>query len=62
MQKVESVLENEMHETFWYFEIQMDHLMPARKPDLVLINKKKRICHQVDFGISADHRMKMKTK
>ena len=34
---------------FWGFELQTDYLIFARKPDLVLINKKKRTCHQVDF-------------
>ena len=24
---------NETHKIFWYFEIQMDHLIPTRRPD-----------------------------
>ena len=36
----ESVLENETHEIHWKFEIQTDHLIPARRPDLVLIIRK----------------------
>ena len=36
------------------------HLILARKPNLILINKKKRTCHQVDFAIPADHRIKIK--
>ena len=39
LHKAESVLENE---TLWNFEIQTDHLIPTRRPCLVLINKKKR--------------------
>ena len=42
MNKPESVLENEMHKILWYFEIQMDHLIPARRPDLEAINQKKK--------------------
>ena len=42
MHKPESVLENEMHKILWDFEIQTEHLIPARRPDLVIINKKKR--------------------
>ena len=38
MHKPESVLENETHKILWDFEIQTDHLIPARRPDLVLIN------------------------
>ena len=60
MHKPESVLENETHKILWDFEIQTDHLITARRPDLVLINKKKRTCHIVDFAVPADHRVKLK--
>ena len=36
------VLENDTHKLLWDFNIQTDHLIPARKPDLIIINKKKR--------------------
>ena len=58
--KPESVLENETHKILWDFEIQTDHLITARRPDLVLINKKKRTCQIVDFAVPADHRVKLK--
>ena len=38
MHKPESILENEMHKILWDFEIQTAHLIPARRPDLVLIS------------------------
>ena len=39
----------------------MDHLILARRPDLIIINKKKkRICRIVDFTVSVDHRVKLK--
>ena len=38
----ESVLENEKHKRLWDFEIQTDHLISARRADLVVINNKKR--------------------
>ena len=60
MHKPESVLENETHKILWDFKIQTDHLITARRPDLVLINKKKRTCHIVDFAVPADHRVKLK--
>ena len=41
------------------FNIQTDHLIPARRPDLVII-KKKRICKIVDFAVPADHRINLK--
>ena len=42
----------------------MDHLIPVRRPDLVIINnkkkKKKKICKIVDFAVPADHRINLK--
>ena len=43
MHKPESVLKNETHKILRDFEIQTDHLIPARRPDLVLINKKREL-------------------
>ena len=54
------VLENDSHKLPWDFKKQTDHLIPARKPDLIIINKKKRICKIVDFAVSADHRINLK--
>ena len=36
------VLENNEHKLLWDFNIQTDHLIPARRPDLIIINKKKK--------------------
>ena len=40
--------------------IQTDHLISARRPDLKVINKKKRTCKIVDFAVPVDHRIKLK--
>ena len=40
MQKPELVLKNKSHEILWDFEIQMDHLIPVRRPHL-----EKITCH-----------------
>ena len=55
-----SVLENEMHKLLWDFEIQMDHQISIRQPDIIIINKKKRTCQIVDFAVQADNRVKFK--
>ena len=53
--------ENDTLKLLWDFNIQTDHLIPARKPDLIIINKKKkRICKIVDFAVPADHRINLK--
>ena len=56
----ESILENETHKLHWDVEIQMDHLISARRPDLIKINKRERTCRIVDFAVPADHRVKLK--
>ena len=36
------VLENDTHKLLWHFDIQTNHLISARRPDLILINNKNR--------------------
>ena len=54
------ILENDTHKLLWDFDILTDHLISARRPVLIIINKKKRICKIVDFAVPADHRIKLK--
>ena len=54
--------ENKTHKILWDFEIQTDELIPVRRPDRVLIKKKKWTCNRVDFAVPAVHRAKMKKK
>ena len=60
MHNPEPVLENDTHKFLWDFDIQTDHQISTRRPDLIIINKKKRICKIVDFAVPADHRIKLK--
>ena len=53
-----SVLENDTHKLLWDFEIQTDHQISARRPDLIVINKQKTY-RIVDFAVLADHRVKL---
>ena len=55
--------ENDTHKLLWYFDIQTDRLILARRPALIKINhkkKKKNNCKIVDFAVPADHRIKLK--
>ena len=45
-----SVLENDIHKL----------LISARRPELIVINKKMRTCKIVDFAVPTDHRVKLK--
>ena len=65
MHNLESVLVKEMHKILCDFEIQSDHLISARQPNLVIVKKKKRkkkkrTCQIVDFAVPADHMIKLK--
>ena len=55
-----SLQENDTHKLLWDFDIQMDHLISARRPDLIIMNKKKRTCKIVDFAVLIDKRIKLK--
>ena len=58
-----SVLENDTHKLQRDFDIQTDHLISARRPDLKIINnKKKRTCKIVAFAVPADQRGKLKER
>ena len=41
-QNPEIVRENETHKLFWDLETQKGHLISIRRPDLAIINKKKK--------------------
>ena len=61
MHNLAPVLENNTHKLQWDFDIHTDHLILARRPDLIITKKKKkRICKIVDFTVPADHRIKLK--
>ena len=54
------VLENNTCKLQWDFDIHMDHRISARRPDLIIINKKKRNCKIINFAVPADHKIKLK--
>ena len=39
----DSVLQNEDYEILWDFSIQTDHVIEARRPDLVVVDKKEKL-------------------
>ena len=50
MHNLSPVLENNTNKLLWDFDIHTDYLISARRPDLIIINKKKRTCKIVDFA------------
>ena len=56
------ILENNTHKLLWDFNGHTDHLISARRPDLIIINKKKRTCKIVNFAVPVDNRIKLKER
>ena len=55
----ESVLENEDYKIF---SIQTDRVIEARRPDLVVVDKKERSCKIIDFAVPGDSGIEEKEK
>ena len=58
----ESASENEDYKILWDFSIQIDHVIEARRPELVVVDKKKRSCKIIDFAVPGDSRIEEKEK
>ena len=60
MHNLAPVIENNTDKLLCDFDIHTIHLISARRPDLIIINKKKRTCKIVNFAVPSDHRIKLK--
>ena len=46
----------------WDFSIQTDYVTEAQRPDLVVLDKKERICKIIDFLVPGYSRIEEKEK
>ena len=53
----DSVMENDKCKILWDFTIQTDHIIQARRPDIVLVNKQERTCQLIDVACPADRKV-----
>ena len=44
------------------FSIQIDHVIEARRPDLVVVDKKGKSCKIIDFAVPGDSRIEENEK
>ena len=58
----ESVFKNEDYKILLDFSIQTDHVIKARRTDLVVVDKKERICKIINFVVVGDIRIEEKEK
>ena len=56
----ESVMENDRVKVFWDFNIQTDHVIQHRRPDIVIVHKVERKCQLTDIAVPGDKRVEMK--
>ena len=53
----DSVSENDEVKLLWDMNIQCDHVIKARRPDIVVVNKQARTCAIVDIAAPGDKRI-----
>ena len=56
----ESVLENDDYKLLWDFSVRTDHEIGARRPDMMIIDKRDRSCQITDVAIPEDGRVREK--
>ena len=44
----------------WDFDMHTDYLISAKRPDLIIINKKRELAKLWTIAVPADHRIKLK--
>ena len=55
-----SVVDNDSVKFLWDISIQCDNVIEARRPDIVVIDKKEKVCISVDIAVPADRRVEEK--
>ena len=60
MHKPAPVQENDTQKLLWDFNIQTNYLIPARRPDLIIINKKQENLQNCRLCCPADYRINLK--
>lgn len=50
-------MENDKCKILWDFTIQTDHIIQARRPDIVVIDKQARTCQLIDVACPADRKV-----
>ena len=56
-QQPEAVIENENFKLLWDFTIQCDRFIEARRPDIVLVDKKNKEAKIIDIAVPGDSRV-----
>ena len=46
----------------WDFNIQCDHIIEARRPDILIVEKEEKVCKIIDIAIPGDSRVAEKER
>ena len=57
-----SVLETNRTKVLWDFNIQYDHIIEARRPDIVIVAKEEKVCKIIDIAIPGGSRVAEKER
>ena len=58
--KPASAVENDRVEILWDFNIQTDHVIQHRRPDIVALYKTEKKCCRIDIAVPGDKRIELK--
>ena len=53
------VTENKKFKILWEFIVQTDHIIEARRPDMMIIDQENKLCLIVDFAEPSDQRIEI---
>ena len=56
----EAVAENDKCKSLWDVSIQTDHVIEARRPDMIVVDKVDKYCEIIDFAILYDSKIELK--
>ena len=57
---LEKVEETDHVKILWDFNIQTDHVIEHRRPDVVVLDKHEKMCHLIDIAVPGDSRVASK--
>ena len=58
--KPAGAVENDRVKILWDFNIQTDHVIQHRRPDIVVLYKNERKCHLIHIAVAGDKRIELK--
>ena len=51
------VMENKSSKILWDFSVKTDNVIGTRRPDLIVIDKAKKLCQIIDFAVPFDSKV-----